>query len=117
MFGLFLSLFVFSNANFSWKEPKLFYDAYLYEKQSSIVFYGVLEENSTGGIVLSHMPVGKYKDAIVYKHELMFKKQDHKVVAYDHVEKTVKIAGQIVAIQGKQYILVESLIILDFNNK
>lgn len=114
MHGLLLSLLVCLGADFARREPKLFYDAYLAKNTSNFVGYGSIEENNSGSLVFSHVPVGKYKNAIVYKHELMFKRQEDKAIAHNNLDKTVKIVGQIMAIQGKQYVVVESIIVVDF---
>lgn len=74
-------------------------------------------EYSENVLVLHHMPVGKYPHAVVYKHNLVVTNQKQKLIldkAFKE-EKAVKVVGQIVNILGKQVILIDTIVILDFS--
>ncbi len=73
-------------------------------------------EYSENVLVLHHMPVGKYPHAVAYKHNLVVTNQKQKLILDKAVkeDKAVKIVGQLSNILGKQVIVIDTIVILDF---
>lgn len=73
-------------------------------------------ESQDGALVFTHMPVGKFANTIVYKHQMVFQQAEQKVIAEraKNVDVAVKIVGKISMMNGKQFILVDTIIILEF---
>ena len=99
------------------KRPHLdFGKLYEYKNQTKI-FTGYVEyENNI--LVLHHMPVGKFPNAVLYRHNLIFTNPQQKILLdkAEKKEKAVKIVGQMSNILGKQVIVIETVIILDFSS-
>lgn len=74
-------------------------------------------EYSENVLVLHHMPVGKYPHAVVYKHNLVVANPKQKLILDKALreEKAVKIVGQLSNILGKQVIVIDTIVILDFS--
>jgi hypothetical protein len=99
------------------KRPHLdFGKLYEYKNQTKI-FTGYVEyENNIP--VLHHMPAGKFPNAVLYRHNLIVTNPQQKILLdkAEKQDKAVKIVGQITNILGKQTIVIETVIILDFSS-
>lgn len=78
-------------------------------------YFGYLESQN-GALVFIHMPDGKNPNTIVYYHQLVFQKQDQKILAEKakNADTAVKIVGKIASINGNQFIIVDTIRILDY---
>ena len=66
-------------------------------------------------LVLCYYPSGIFPNTIVHKQSLAVTKPDHKILLEKAIrqDKAVKIVGKIAEIQGKQFLLIDSVVILD----
>jgi hypothetical protein len=66
-------------------------------------------------LALCYYPSGAFPNTIVHKQSLAVTKPDHKMLLEKAIrqDSAVKIVGKIVEIQGKQFFLIDSVVILD----
>lgn len=113
----FLLLTCFINTADLQKRPLDILSQFDSENYPTKTFSGYVEYDKNI-LTLSHMPVGKFPNAVMYRHQLIVTNPQQKVLLdrAEKQEKAVKVVGQITNILGKQVIVVDSVIILEFNS-
>lgn len=111
----FLLFVCFINTTDLQKRPLDFGNHFFQDKYPTKSFVGYVEFEKNVP-VLNHMPVGKFPNAITYKHELIVTNAQQKILLNkaEKTDKAVKIVGQITNLLGKEVIVIDAIIILDF---
>lgn len=113
----FLLLLCASHTSYFQKRPLSYTDRFYESRQQPRTFYGYIEYDKNV-LVLNCILVGKYSGTNAQKQQIFVTNPQQKVLLdkAEKQQKAVKVVGQVANILGKQVIIIDAVIILDFSS-